>query len=201
MKKIAEQIGIVDDIADQTNLLALNAAIEAARAGEMGKGFAVVAVEVRKLAERSQLAAKEISTLASESVRMAEEAGQLIEDVVPIFRIQQTWYRDHQLVQGTIRRSGANHSGHHPAGPGHSAERFHIGAIGRIQRRTSRPGTESSGFDLTVQDIQWTAGIRPHRDCLAWRKKQPSTITDLSENRGRPTLAFGRVLAASVFSP
>jgi methyl-accepting chemotaxis protein len=83
MKKIAEQIGIVDDIADQTNLLALNAAIEAARAGEMGKGFAVVAVEVRKLAERSQLAAKEISALASESVRMAEEAGQLIEDVVP----------------------------------------------------------------------------------------------------------------------
>jgi len=88
MKKIAEQIGIVDDIADQTNLLALNAAIEAARAGEMGKGFAVVAVEVRKLAERSQQAAKEISSLAQDSVARAERAGQLIQKVVP--SIQET---------------------------------------------------------------------------------------------------------------
>ena len=83
MKKIAEQIGIIDDIADQTNLLALNAAIEAARAGEMGKGFAVVAVEVRKLAERSQEAAKEISSVAQDSVVKAEQAGSLIANVVP----------------------------------------------------------------------------------------------------------------------
>lgn len=83
MKRIAEQISIINDIADQTNLLALNAAIEAARAGEMGKGFAVVAVEVRKLAERSQFAAKEISGLASSSVKRAESAGQLIQNVVP----------------------------------------------------------------------------------------------------------------------
>ena len=83
MKKIADQIRIVDDIADQTNLLALNAAIEAARAGEMGKGFAVVAVEVRKLAERSQQAAKEISTLAMDSVGRAEKAGKLIQQIVP----------------------------------------------------------------------------------------------------------------------
>lgn len=83
MRRIAEQIRIIDDIADQTNLLALNAAIEAARAGEMGKGFAVVAVEVRKLAERSQVAAKEITDLANQSVDGANEAGELIQQIVP----------------------------------------------------------------------------------------------------------------------
>lgn len=83
MKRIAEQVSIIHDIADQTNLLALNAAIEAARAGDAGKGFAVVATEVRKLAERSQLAAKEINSLSVRSVNQAEQAGQLIQDIIP----------------------------------------------------------------------------------------------------------------------
>ena len=83
MKQIAQKISIIDDIAYQTNLLALNAAIEAARAGDHGKGFAVVAAEVRKLAERSQVAAQEIGTVASSSVELAERAGELLSAMVP----------------------------------------------------------------------------------------------------------------------
>jgi methyl-accepting chemotaxis protein len=86
MQSIAERISIVEEIAYQTNLLALNAAIEAARAGDHGKGFAVVATEVRKLAERSQKAAKEIGELAGSSVKVAETSGKLIADLVPTIR-------------------------------------------------------------------------------------------------------------------
>jgi methyl-accepting chemotaxis protein len=83
MKQIATKISIIEEIARQTNLLALNAAIEAARAGEHGKGFAVVAAEVRKLAERSQIAAGEINKLSASSVEVAEKAGEMLGRIVP----------------------------------------------------------------------------------------------------------------------
>jgi methyl-accepting chemotaxis protein len=76
--KIAEIIGVIDEIAFQTNLLALNAAVEAARAGEQGRGFAVVAAEVRNLAQRSASAAKEIKTLINDSVDRVQDGTQLV---------------------------------------------------------------------------------------------------------------------------
>ncbi|OJH40213.1 methyl-accepting chemotaxis protein [Cystobacter ferrugineus] len=112
MVAIAERISIVEEIAYQTNLLALNAAVEAARAGEHGRGFAVVASEVRKLAERSQKAAKEIGSLAGSSVKVAERSGLLLKELVPSIRktaelVQQVTAASREQASGVVQMNRA----------------------------------------------------------------------------------------------
>jgi methyl-accepting chemotaxis protein len=103
MKVIASKISIIGEISRQTNLLALNAAVEAARAGEHGRGFAVVAAEVRKLAERSQLAATEIDEVSAKSVYVAQKSGQMLNDVVP--NIQKTSDLVQEIAASSIEQS------------------------------------------------------------------------------------------------
>ena len=137
MKQIAKKIGIIDDIAAQTNLLALNAAIEAARAGEHGKGFAVVAAEVRKLAERSQVAAQEIGEVATNSVELAEKAGKLLEQMVPSIR------KTADLVQEIAAASSEQSSG---VGQINSA-------VGQLNQTTQQNASSSEELAATSEEM------------------------------------------------
>ena len=172
MKQIAQKIGIIDDIAYQTNLLALNAAIEAARAGEHGKGFAVVAAEVRKLAERSQIAAQEIGTVASSSVELAERAGKLLGEMVPNIK------RTSDLVQEITAASEEQ-----SAGVGQINA-----AVNQLSQTTQQNAANSEELAATAEEMSGQAEQLQHS--MAFFK-----ITDEAGARSKMTAA--RQLAES----
>jgi methyl-accepting chemotaxis protein len=174
MGRIAEQISIVEEISYQTNLLALNAAIEAARAGEHGKGFAVVAAEVRKLAERSQSAAGEISEVASSSLKVASQSGVLLADLVPAIR------ETAERVQEVAAASREQSSG---------VGQIQV-AIGEMDQVTQR--TAASAEELSSTSEQLDGQARGLRELVSFFRVETHVSEREGYERGRPDTADAR---------
>jgi len=168
MRRIAGKIGVIDDIAYQSNLLALNATIEAACAGAAGKGFAVVAAEVRKLAERSQAAAREIGLEADSSVRLAEQAGGLLDAMVPAIR------KTSELVQEI-----ADASREQSAGVGQINE-----AMSQLNKATQQNASAAEELAATAEEMgSQAARLRRMMSFFAVRRQAASSA---GERAARP---------------
>ena len=175
MQAIAEKVSIVEEIAYQTNLLALNAAIEAARAGDHGRGFAVVATEVRKLAERSQTAAKEIGGLAGSCVRLAERSEALLEQLVPAIR------KTTDLVQEVAAASAEQSSGVAQINR----------ALGQVDHVTQRNASSAEELSSTAEEMASQA------DAM---RRQAEAVLQQAESLHR-LMAFFRIGGAADAAP
>jgi methyl-accepting chemotaxis protein len=176
MKQIADKIAIVGEIARQTNLLALNAAVEAARAGEHGRGFAVVAAEVRKLAERSQIAAAEIDVLSKSSVSIAEHSGKLLEQIVPDIE------RTAKLVQEIAASSIEQNSG---------AEQVNS-ALGQLNQVIQQNAAASEQVATSSEEL--TSQAEQLKDTISFFK------VDTHTKRGKNSLTASPLKASYAFS-
>ncbi|MFM5209928.1 methyl-accepting chemotaxis protein [Aeromonas hydrophila] len=171
MQQIARKVSIIDDIAYQTNLLALNAAIEAARAGEHGKGFAVVAAEVRKLAERSQIAAQEIGELSLSSVDTAEKAGSLLDKIVPSIR------KTSDLVQEINAASGEQAS---------AANQISL-AMSQLNQVTQQNAASSEELAATAEEMSSQANeLQQTMDFFSLENLSKPARTHESGHKGLP---------------
>ncbi len=168
METIAEKILIVQEIARQTDLLALNAAVEAARAGEHGRGFAVVAAEVRKLAERSQAAAQEISGLSGSTVKAAQSAGEMLTKLVPDIR------KSAELIAEISLASNEQNAG---------ASQINV-AIQQLDRVTQQNTSAAEEMSATAEELSSQA--EQLQAAIAFFRLDAQPAREASAASGRP---------------